>query len=431
MNQLLPATPEPPADVRSLVLHLAQELKRISEAPAPILNPITLEEACDLAYKDALRTLRSPRAYKCHIPHLLDFFGSCKLLSDITYEDIEMYQCAALEHWTQNTVRHHVAFLSRVFKCAKRARRIDQSPLGNVRKVPKGESRRLWLTEEAVKRIMDALTPDDRFSFLFFLYTGCRRAEGFRVRVVDCDLLRLELRIGAGKNGRPRFIPIRPELAMAIAEHFKTREDQNGWLLPHYSIVRRYGVKPAALTDLQKRDAVAGCFYQRYKRVLKSVGLGEYHLHDVRRTCATWLLREGADLSVVRDWLGHCSVVVTETYARVDNGNMRRAAARVAWVGPKLVSVDGSPVTFEAPPLPPIPPPRERPITKRRFGYRCAVRPLTDMQRAFAEAFRQNGGNATQAAISAGVVDRRTAAVTGARWLKKDQVQAAILGGAQ
>ena len=49
--------------------------------------------------------------------------------------------------------------------------------------------------------------------------------------------------------------------------------------------------------------------------------------HDLRHTCAAWLVSSGVALTEVRDLLGHSSVKVTERYAHLAPENVRAAVA--------------------------------------------------------------------------------------------------------
>ncbi len=55
------------------------------------------------------------------------------------------------------------------------------------------------------------------------------------------------------------------------------------------------------------------------------VGIADFRIHDLRHTCAAWLVSAGAPLSEVRDLLGHSSVTMTEKYAHLAPENVRAA----------------------------------------------------------------------------------------------------------
>lgn len=56
-------------------------------------------------------------------------------------------------------------------------------------------------------------------------------------------------------------------------------------------------------------------------------GLVDFHIHDLRHTCAAWLVSAGVALATVRDLLGHTSITMTERYAHLAPENIRAAVA--------------------------------------------------------------------------------------------------------
>ena len=56
-------------------------------------------------------------------------------------------------------------------------------------------------------------------------------------------------------------------------------------------------------------------------------------IHDLRHTCAAWLVSAGAPLPEVRDLLGHSTVKMTERYAHLAPENVRAAVAKLDSVG--------------------------------------------------------------------------------------------------
>jgi site-specific recombinase XerD len=60
-------------------------------------------------------------------------------------------------------------------------------------------------------------------------------------------------------------------------------------------------------------------------------GLPEHlrHEHCLKHSCATHLLAKGADVIVVKDWLGHRDIRSTMEYAQIRNAQRDAAAAKV------------------------------------------------------------------------------------------------------
>lgn len=57
----------------------------------------------------------------------------------------------------------------------------------------------------------------------------------------------------------------------------------------------------------------------------RRAGIRNFRPHDLRHTCAAWLVQSGVDLSRVRDLLRHKSVLMTERYAHLAPHNVRSA----------------------------------------------------------------------------------------------------------
>ncbi|MFP4648437.1 MAG: tyrosine-type recombinase/integrase [Halorhodospira sp.] len=47
----------------------------------------------------------------------------------------------------------------------------------------------------------------------------------------------------------------------------------------------------------------------------RKAGLEDFRFHELRHTCAAWLVSEEVPLAEVRDLLGHASVMMTKRYA--------------------------------------------------------------------------------------------------------------------
>ncbi len=55
--------------------------------------------------------------------------------------------------------------------------------------------------------------------------------------------------------------------------------------------------------------------------------LTDVRFHDLRHTCAAWLVQAGVPMAEARNVLGHCTLAMTERYAHLAPENFRVAVA--------------------------------------------------------------------------------------------------------
>ncbi|MFO6405088.1 site-specific integrase, partial [Pseudomonas aeruginosa] len=62
-----------------------------------------------------------------------------------------------------------------------------------------------------------------------------------------------------------------------------------------------------------------------FKQACKAAKIVDFTIHDLRHTCAAWLVSAGVPLADVRDLLGHSTVAMTERYAHLAPARVRDA----------------------------------------------------------------------------------------------------------
>jgi integrase len=54
-----------------------------------------------------------------------------------------------------------------------------------------------------------------------------------------------------------------------------------------------------------------------FESACEKAGITDFHPHDLRHTCAAWLVQDGVDIRVVCELLRHTSIQVTMRYAHL------------------------------------------------------------------------------------------------------------------
>lgn len=157
-------------------------------------------------------------------------------------------------------------------------------------------------------------------AILELLYgTGLRRSECARLDVADVDLYGGTLLVRNGKGRRDRVVPVPERAARAL----------DLYLHEVRPLLLSRAAEPALfLTAWRGRRLSIPSLVQILQRHARAAGIERVHLHALRHTCATHLLRGGADIRHVQEILGHRWIKTTALYTRVDLDDLRRVIAR-------------------------------------------------------------------------------------------------------
>ena len=62
-----------------------------------------------------------------------------------------------------------------------------------------------------------------------------------------------------------------------------------------------------------------------FDKIAKVAGVENVSTHSLRRTCANSLRRNGVDLKIIQEILGHSTLAITEAYFKVDPAEKKKA----------------------------------------------------------------------------------------------------------
>ncbi|CAN5138457.1 site-specific integrase [soil metagenome] len=162
----------------------------------------------------------------------------------------------------------------------------------------KEETRVRILQPNEFEKFIEALElePDVaiRDFIMLSLLTGARKANLLSMRWTNINMdAKLWFIPGEEtKNGRPHAVPLTERELSILRRRFKTKKNQYVF----------YGEGATGHLVDPKRA---------WKRVLKSAGIIDLHLHDLRRSMASWMANTGANVSLIQSALNHKDVKTT------------------------------------------------------------------------------------------------------------------------
>ena len=184
---------------------------------------------------------------------------------------------------------------------------------------------RVVLSESETLRLLEGPDPKgclgvrDRAILEVLYATGMRNSELRQLQLGHLDGARKLVLVEWGKGQKSRWLPMSEEAWIWVEEYLAQSRPvlagaHSGTTVFLTRTGRRFGV--VALAELVARWG-------------KRVGL-EKHVtpHCLRHTCATHMLRRGADLRVLQVLLGHAQVTTTQGYTRVEVSDLRQVLSR-------------------------------------------------------------------------------------------------------
>lgn len=187
------------------------------------------------------------------------------------------------------------------------------------RRLREPDGRVRWITRDEAETLiaMAASEPRARHLAAFIrlaLNTGCRSGEllGLEWSRVDLHAALIHLEAHHTKTGKRRSVPLNQGARSAIISQARSRTE-------------RYPDTPWVF--FRHDGSRIQCVKRSFASACRKAGIENFLIHDLRHTCAAWLVSAGVPLTEVRDLLGHSTVRMTERYAHLAPENVRAAVA--------------------------------------------------------------------------------------------------------
>jgi integrase/recombinase XerD len=249
----------------------------------------------------------------------------CRRLADVLPADLDAYMQHLLDLGRAQRSRVHIAeTIRRFFRWLQDGGRLVTCPARTLPVPNDGEAPLPQdpLTEGEVQALFDSCprgtVTDLRNCCILELLYGCglRRAECVALDVDDIDLTRRTLHVREGKGSQDRLMPVMPTAMAAVKDYLAVRS--------HHV----QGVDGGALfiSTREGRRLSKGSIAQMFRalRIARGPDAPRLHPHLLRHSIAVHLLRRGADIRYIQQFLGHSCLDTTKIYLRLVPGHLKR-----------------------------------------------------------------------------------------------------------
>lgn len=251
-------------------------------------------------------------------------FGTTPI-NELTREVVRRYFARLTrEGRAPGTVRKVHTVLSAILSEAVELELLAANPCTRMRGLPTVNSDEpLFLSAEQVRTLAEAMPEHYRLFVYTAAYTGLRAGELAGLRRKDVDLLRGVVHVrqalkavdppvfGGPKTGKARTVTLPKFLRQRLDEHLSgpipggAGADALVFTSPEGGVLR-HGLFMARVW----RPTIKGDKRRKIKPALPSE-LHGLRFHDLRHTCASLLIAQGAHPKIIQERLGHASITTT------------------------------------------------------------------------------------------------------------------------
>ena len=269
-------------------------------------------------------SLHTIKAYKNDLNRFNSFLNqsiSRKILKKINRNDIRKFLSDEYDNnFTSKTVARRLATIKSFFKYLVKIELIEENIAIHINSPKVAKKLPSFINKSLIDVLMNSPSLDtligvrDRAVLELFYSTGMRLSELVNINIGDFHLNKKLLRV-FGKGKKERMIPYGRAAESAIENYLKMR---------NISFKPVFAKTPLFVNSKEKRISTR-TIQRRMNNYIKLVADGKrVGPHLLRHTFATHLLDNGADITAVKDLLGHSSLSSTQIYTHVSIEKLKK-----------------------------------------------------------------------------------------------------------
>lgn len=266
----------------------------------------------------------SPHTITSYKNDLGSFAEFCATQNDSTPEDLDVQLITRLtirlwlgelseQGLAKSSIARKVAALRSFFKyCFKRGH-IHKNPAHLLVVPKKDKTLPKTVTPHDITEMLDDVETDtvrglqDRAILEVFYSTGIRVSELVGLNITDVDLRSGQITV-TGKGNKQRIIPLGKTCVDILSEFIKKRTELYGDRTD--SDARR----ALFLAAGGQRNYVRAVRYMVEKHLQNYSEVTQKSPHVIRHSFATHMLNNGADIRIIKEFLGHANLAATQVY---------------------------------------------------------------------------------------------------------------------
>ncbi len=218
------------------------------------------------------------------------------------------------------TVNRHRSLISSIFAAAIRQDIVSVNPLARVKPFKESAGRLRYLLDDEEKRLRAVVKrdyPEKLPELQLALHTGMRRGEQWSLKWSNVNLAAGSVTV-VGKSGR-RHIPINSAAREAL-ETLARRRDE---------LVAATGEDPSPFVCPETTAAAKRDWQRWLEKSLKRAGIVDFRWHDLRHTFASRMAMAGADVTSIREVMGHKDLKTTQRYMHLAADHRAEAVEKI------------------------------------------------------------------------------------------------------
>jgi len=281
--------------------------------------------------------------YENDLRRFLEHHSTADVL-ELRQQDIREYKFSLVDAGlAPRTVNRHISVVRSFYEYFVDHDDYDimKNPAKNIQGMKVPRTIPITLGESQAKTLLDGIMLTGRYAirdyaiFATFLFTGIRVSELISLKAFDINFEENYIHIRDGKGGKDRIVPMVPQLANALRlymqngvvyEEFKKKKSRSN--VSRYQSGRKYFVlgeddQTLFLTKYGQAYSEKGIDWL-FKSYTKKLGIYKegLSLHALRRSCLTFLHKQGVDLFILKEISGHARVQTLEHYLAIDKSKV-------------------------------------------------------------------------------------------------------------